>query len=155
MTCRWLIKIIIDNSQDMKKKRYKLLCPEASSFARHRSTFTKKPIRNLHHHLDLEQFHPQENPKKKPKLCHFAALSAVKSVPWYLILWSAVRWVTWASTCRMETQKKRSSNWLSRVCRQGDTVRSVSKNEMNSQIAIRGKRYDGSTSYPIHIDMHR
>ena len=47
----------------MKKKRYKLLCPESSSFARHRSTFTKNPIRNLHHHLDLEQFHPQENRK--------------------------------------------------------------------------------------------
>ena len=78
----------------------------------------------------------------------------------------------------METQKNRSSNRLSRVCRQGDTVRSVSKKEiqkrimyiylyicyrmclitycyMNSQIAIRGKRHEGSTSYPMHIDMHR
>ena len=31
--------------------------------ARHRSTFTKNPIRNLHHHLDLGQFHPEENGK--------------------------------------------------------------------------------------------
>ena len=39
--------------------------------ARHRSTFTKNPIKNLHHHLDLEQFHPQENRKKSAEIVPF------------------------------------------------------------------------------------
>ena len=43
VTCRWLIKIIIDNSQDMKKKRYNLLCPEIVIFCTSQVYLHQKP----------------------------------------------------------------------------------------------------------------